>query len=271
MALIKRFESLVTDTNLESCKDIIETISEYEDEVVVLHYEEGYYSYKFSKKIESEKEKKAIQFYLCLKSDQEDRKINNKSDFDKMITLMQRSKSLYSKLSIYCESIKVSIEPKSISFILTFDNTDESVKRPTKVKRIFGIISKYLSDYNNVKTFNVDDSVKKEYSDLITQIKKSTDESERLDTKGFEFRFTTDIDMDLIDDPNNSVITIKTKTFRYKYYGDNKWIKVRSNKEIVNLVNKKLIAKIKSHYLLDKDKGDLLFLNQNGIITINIL
>jgi len=136
MTFIKKFESISIDEDLESCKDYIETLSEFEENIEASSFTEGYYNGReVRSKPESEKNPKALQFYLELKGSTNSRYGSNKgdilekSDFDKAILLTQRAKYLYSKFELYCSSIIVEIRCNFVKFTLLFENKDESEKK----------------------------------------------------------------------------------------------------------------------------------------------
>lgn len=271
MAFIKRFESVSIEEDLESCKDIIETLVEYEEDIEASSFKEGYYDGREIKsKPESEKNPKALQFYLEFRGSTNSRFGNSKgdilekSDFDKSILLIQKAKYLYSKFGLYCSSIIVEIRSSFIKFTLLFENNDESEKKKAKIGRIYKAFKSYFSDYISNKTFYIGDN-KKEYQPIINDIKKNDIRFE--DMRDIEFRFTTDIN--LTDD----IITIRPKTFRYKFTNsENTWKPLRSNKNLVDFVSMELSKRMVKGYHVDrKDIIENIDVSvKDGIINIKI-
>ncbi len=272
MSFIKRFESISIDEDLESCKDIIETLVEYEDDIEASSFKEGYYDGRDVKsKMESENTPKALQFYLEFKGSNVSRWGNSKgdiiekSDFDKSILLIQRAKYLYSKFQLYCSNIIVEIKYRHIQFVLLFENKDESEKRAAKIQRIYKFFKDHFGDYSSNKTFYIGSKNSKEYLPIVNDIKKNDVRFEVI--RDIEFRFTTDINL------KNDVITIRPKTFRYKVpYIENNWKPLKSNKNLISFVSKELSKKMVKGYNIEKSNiiENINVTIDNGTIFIKI-
>ena len=110
MQYIKRFESIdlgdFGDESIEYCKDIIETISEFDEELVAFDYEQGYHNVKFntfSEEIKSENSKLCLRAWFKLKDVDATSKIDSKDAIDKHVLLMKKTKYILNQFSPYCK------------------------------------------------------------------------------------------------------------------------------------------------------------------------
>lgn len=231
MTFIKKFESMSIDSSIEYCKDVIETLPDFEDEVHVSGYTQGYTRYDYpnayiSRDPSNESDKKCIQFYLKLKTDYAD---DSKETFDKLISLLQKSKFLFSKLNNYCSDVKFEVDNKSIGFILLFDNEDESLKRTAKIKRIYKSINEALTDFNRYKRIFLSITDKSEdYKKEIYSLLRDQNPNKNY----FTLRYSINISME------DGVISMKPNQFRYDYNSKLKGIKY--SKKLASLIVKHL-------------------------------
>lgn len=267
---IKRFESVVIDESIESCKDIVETLSEYEDEIKIEGYEDGYYGYnRFEKKILDENWKKAVQFWVSPKVDKE---IVDKSGFDTMITLIQKSKYLYTKLGIYCEEIKVNIRTGSVHFILIFVNKDKDQIAMAKYKRVLKNIDDFFKDYMRSKTISMGATItdlKKDpeslRSRIIFDLMKKDERISKLGYIPFTLRFTIDLE------ESGNTISIKPKNTRYQL-GEGKWTSIRiDNKLVMEYILDFIEENIKASYKTKKDMDQCNISKEERYIKIEVI
>lgn len=269
---IKRFESVLEDDDLESCKDYIETLEEFEENLEISGFKEGYYNdSKVSNELVSEKSPRALQFFLKLKDTTSNlyNDVSQKSDFDKHILLTQRAKYLYTKFEIHCKKISIEIRGSAIKFLLLFDNKDESEKRRAKINRIYTSFEKHFTDYANSKTFYVYKD-KENFKLIIDEIVKDDYKLGVIINGGysFEFRFSVDIKLD------NDIIEIRPKSFRYKVdYSSTGWKTLKSNKKLIEFTSDRLSKTMMNdgwemkHYKISNDVDVKV---ENGTIKVKI-
>lgn len=289
------------DSDFNMCKTIIETLREFEEEVEVSQYKEGYYDKgqsELEKRSRGDNSKKAIRFVLKVKDFDG---IENKSGFDKTIFLLQRSKTLYGKFSNYCKNLIIQIDGDNrVEFTLPFENDDNNEKVTSRVKRMMELTWKWFNEkdsYKQSKTFYlIKEKEKKEYyrgheytpdvvQPILDEIKKNrgpfgenyskvinnpVDEFDKeykfpSQYPTITFRFTVNI----INDGNKIILT--PTTYRWETY-DIKWRKMKSNKEVDNLVIKLATENLLNWYYFKKDdieKTNFEIKDGKSIITIS--
>lgn len=260
MAFIKKFESMSIESSIEYCKDVIETLSDFEDEIDVKGYIQGYTRYDhpntyITPSPSNESDKKCIQFYLKLKTDYDD---NSKEAFDKLISLLQKSKFLFSKLNNYCSDIKFEIDNKNIGFILLFDNEDESLKKSAKISRIYKSINEALKDYNRYKRIFLSIvDIKEDYKAEIYGLLREQNPNKNY----FTLRYSVDVSTE------DGVILLKPNKFRYE---DNSKLKtIKYSKKLANLIAKHLHNLLTQGYIYGL-KDDVEFEETDNSLKVKI-
>lgn len=258
MAFIKRFESASIAEDIESCKDIIETLVEYENDITMDNYNIGYYTQHcnppISHKMTSEEDKKAIEFNLFFNGLSG---IKSKSDFDNYITLMQRAKSLYSKFQNYCKGIIISMEEYYIHFILTFEEGDVDLKLKSKINNIYNNIREKFEDYNRYKTISIL-HFNKEHKDLKEIIHNQINKNE-----SGQFRFSLNINI-------KENILITPTAFKFKGYSMERWAKIKPTNDLLKIVLNNVSSTIKDFYFVSKYKDSIEILTNSDNIEIKV-
>jgi hypothetical protein len=267
MALIKKFESLSIDTTIEHCKDVIETLSDFEDDVEIKNYAIGYiYSDRVEQNPTTERDKKGIKFNLFLKK--EFKSITGKESFDDQIFLLQKSKYLYSKIRSYCDEIKIDVRTGYVTFILQFENTDESIKNKAKLNRVYKGLGEALKDYDRFKTIylsseeqltKANNDYYKDCLNILRSINKGLEKKKEFT----HFRFSVDMSEE------NGIITLKPKQFRYK--DGYSWKTVRYNSELAKNVVRCLQHNLESGYIYNVSRGDIKYEEKDTELKIIIL
>lgn len=152
--IFETFTDMDVNEAIESCKDLIETFSEYNDNKYMVYGYKSGYAYRdgsgFEQNASSEDRLKCVKFNIGIP---EFTLIQSDVDIDKFYELIKASKPLYSRLKIHCDKIKYKIDGCFIYFALLFDNIDDMHK--VKVKRIYGNIRETLRDYMNYKRIRI--------------------------------------------------------------------------------------------------------------------
>jgi hypothetical protein len=152
--IFETFTDMDVNEAIESCKDLIETFSEYNDnKYMVYGYKSGYSDKDgsgFEQNASSEDRLKCVKFNIGIP---EFTSIESGVDIDKFSELIKASKPLYSKLKLHCDKVKYKIDGCFIYFSLLFDNIDDM--NNVKVKRIYGNIKEVLRDYMNSKRIRI--------------------------------------------------------------------------------------------------------------------
>jgi hypothetical protein len=281
---IKRFESVQLDYDMESCKDLIECIGEFEEGLEAIGYEVGYYdSYygtKIRKESQSENSKRALSFFITIKDF--DGKIVDKNNFDKTILLAQRCKYLYSKFEGYCEDIIVDfVGNNSVKFLLQFENTDTSEKKESRIKRVLALTEEYFNDWRKHKTFHINRLNKNKYIPILEEIKKTGPikrdgtsyknpvDNFFSDVKGYysidiiEFRFGVKFERD------NDYITITPNSFKWKSM-DIGYKKIKSSIAVMTNICEEIINDLSNNYKLSREVYVDNFSTKDGVIKIKV-
>ncbi len=252
MALIKRFESVSIDEDIESCVDIIETLLEYEDDLEMFNYKRGYAFYNqsstssFTSKLEYENQLPTITFTIGLKKSTNnylDAQIGTKEDISNMIDLLQKSKSLLNKFNIYTNKVNITLSKNRVTFYLSFDSEEgisDNIKR-AKFDKLCREVSRYITTETYSGSLGFNTTIEK--FPFVEELKKMVNPSdiEKINKYGIELKLSYKKEADT----ENQTIIITTKLFKYKIgLPYEKWKGLKFNSKLYEIAAKELVKSI---------------------------
>lgn len=260
---IKRFESVEVSESIESCKDIIETISEYEDDIYIYDYKIGYLHHgDVVPEMKDERSKKVIGFKLMYRNNANEdgykqlKMISEKSEIDELITLLQKSKSLINKFKIYCDDVSLETNNNSIRFLLKFENDDSEQKIIFKRKRILKSIENHFSDYRFAKTIEFHKDQDPQLFNYLDKFKE-----ENINNNSYTLRFAIDIEQE------KNKIFLTPKSFRVQKPYSNQWLKLKSDKILIDTSISYIKGRLNKIYDIDTNSLKITTANKSLEIT----
>ena len=276
------------DESVESCKDIIETFNEFEDEFKISEYRKGFkidhwYGSSFDYKQKSENDKVALEFHLMpnkLTISSIYGKVSPTEDyFEIMSKTLSKAKSLSLKFKKYCGDTSITLHNYMISFLLVFDNIDDLGKSKAKFKRITSGLQECLSDWKTYKrvSLNLDNKSKDIFTPIVNMIKNHKEtfnigygkEAKNLELKDISKNIELAFQIGESVNEEDRTITLQVSGFRWKtwYHGLTKMNLSRDEIiPIMNYISENIFRGYKTKE--DKKDCDIIIKGQKIIIKV---
>lgn len=256
MYIKKFYESIDLDSGYEYCKDIAETISEYDDGFEYI-YRFGFYGSSFLNDASSENDKKAI--YICI-----GKKDSNKFTFEDSMNILKKGKIIYDRVKNHCDDVNFEVRNSNGFYLylyILFENENTELKKDLKINRIRGILRRYFSDYSTNKRIYIMPEHKKEYPFL-----KDIDYT--------YIKFTENIDFN-DNRANLDGFDIKIKNLRILDKSD-KWVPIPNKTILPNITDyilDKMLENLKKDYKISSEirSGNILSIKKvNNYIQVKL-
>lgn len=291
MRYIKKFNEVkeyTIEEDMECCKDIIETISEWDPDIEVDCYRSGYCEYDTDPIVntpKTEKAKRCIGFRINVENKKEVdgiynsgknyrfNKLKNTSEIDLLSTLLNKSKTIFLRLSEFSDTIYYNVTDLSITFRIMFENQDEELKKSAKAKRLIEKLKEKLSDWKTLKRLVVKDNELFKFND--TEKKKGMwDRKDKVieprEINEVVIKCAIGIGFDKIKDCYNLSVSRFAWKEEKRWNEDEKFNPFTPNKEQLDFLMKRIVDKIEGSFFERDDKNALNYKIEGSKIQITI-